>query len=242
MIRQENKGVAVIGGGAAGLVCAIFAARAGADVTLFERNDSMGRKLRITGKGRCNLTNECDVNTFLTNVPRNPKFLYAALNRLSPKDTMELFDELGVPLKVERGRRVFPVSDRAADIVDALVGECRRLGVRFERARISSLVTEDGRIKALAAGNEEYPCAAAVICTGGASYPLTGSQGDGYRLAAEAGHRVTDIKPSLVPIVAGGICADSAACAAGGACGGNGEAVRAGRRTARAGCISGDDC
>ncbi len=207
-IRQESKSVAVIGGGAAGLVCAIFAARAGAEVTVFERNDRMGRKLRITGKGRCNLTNACDVNTFLTNVPRNPKFLYTALNRLSPSDTMELFEEIGVPLKTERGRRVFPVSDKAIDIVDALVAECRRLGVMFERARISSLVTDGGRIKAVSGGKTEYACASAVICTGGASYPLTGSQGDGYKLARGAGHNVTEIKPSLVPIVAGGICAD----------------------------------
>ena len=208
MIRQENKRVAVIGGGAAGLMCAIFAARAGANVTVFERNDRMGRKLRITGKGRCNLTNNCDVNTFLQNVPRNPKFLYTALNRLSPADVMELFEELGVPLKTERGRRVFPVSDKAVDIVDALVRECKNLGVRFEKARINGILTENGKVIGVADKKEEYPCAAVVVCTGGASYPLTGSDGDGYKLASDMGHTVTEIKPSLVPIVAGGICAD----------------------------------
>lgn len=208
MTRQENKTVAVIGGGAAGLFAAIFAARAGAQVTVFERNDRPGRKLRITGKGRCNLTNACDVNTFLSNVPRNPKFLYAALNRLSPSDVMEFFEDLGVPLKEERGRRVFPVSDRAIDIVDALVGECRHLGVKFEKARVSALSSENGKIKSLVCGNREYPCAAAIICTGGASYPLTGSEGDGYKLARALGHSVTDIRPSLVPIVAGGICSE----------------------------------
>ena len=208
MIRQENKRVAVIGGGAAGLMCAIFAARAGANVTVFERNDKMGRKLRITGKGRCNLTNNCDVNTFLQNVPRNPKFLYTALNRLSPADVMELFEELGVPLKTERGRRVFPVSDKAVDIVDALVRECKNLGVRFEKARINGILTENGKVIGVADKKEEYPCAAVVLCTGGASYPLTGSDGDGYKLARDVGHTVTEIKPSLVPIVAGGICAD----------------------------------
>ena len=208
MIRQENKRVAVIGGGAAGLMCAIFAARSGANVTVFERNDRMGRKLRITGKGRCNLTNNCDVNTFLQNVPRNPKFLYTALNRLSPADVMELFEELGVPLKTERGRRVFPVSDKAVDIVDALVRECKNLGVRFEKARINGILTENGKVIGVADKKEEYPCAAVVVCTGGASYPLTGSDGDGYKLASDMGHTVTEIKPSLVPIVAGGICAD----------------------------------
>ncbi len=208
MTNQEDKRVAVIGGGAAGLVAAIFAARAGACVTVFERNDRPGRKLRITGKGRCNLTNACDINTFLSNVPRNPKFLYAALNRLSPADVMELVEELGVPLKIERGRRVFPVSDRAIDIVDALVGECRHLGVRFEKARISSIEAESGKVSAVVCGEKKYTCGAAIICTGGASYPLTGSDGDGYRLAHALGHKVTEIKPSLVPIVAGGICAE----------------------------------
>ena len=208
MIKQENKTVAVVGGGAAGLVSAIFAARQGASVVVFERNDRMGRKLRITGKGRCNLTNECDVNTFLQNVPRNPKFLYTALNRLSPSDTIELFTELGVPLKTERGRRVFPQSDKALDVVDALVRECRRLGVRFEKTRISSVKTENGKVISLSDGKTDYPCASAIICTGGASYPLTGSTGDGYKIASELSHKVTDIKPSLVPIVAGGICAD----------------------------------
>ncbi len=208
MTKQENKTVAVIGGGAAGLFAAIFAARAGAHVTVFERNDRAGRKLRITGKGRCNLTNACDVNTFLTNVPRNPKFLYTALNRLSPSDVMELVEELGVPLKIERGRRVFPVSDRATDIVDALVGECRRLGVKFEKARVSSASAQNGKINTVICGGREYPCTAAIICTGGAAYPLTGSDGDGYRIARAFGHTVTDIRPSLVPIVAGGICAE----------------------------------
>ncbi len=207
MTRQENK-VAVIGGGAAGLVAAIFAARAGASVTVFERNDRPGRKLRITGKGRCNLTNACDINTFLTNVPRNPKFLYAALNRLSPSDAMELFEELGVPLKVERGRRVFPVSDRAQDIVDALVGECRKLHIRFEKRRISSVETENGQVVSLSDGRESFSCSAVILCTGGASYPATGSQGDGYEIARSLGHTVTDIKPSLVPLVAGGVCGE----------------------------------
>ena len=141
-------------------------------------------------------------------MPRNPKFLYTALNRLSPADVMELFEELGVPLKTERGRRVFPVSDKAVDIVDALVRECKDLGVRFEKARINGILTENGKVIGVADKKEEYPCAAVVVCTGGASYPLTGSDGDGYRLASDMGHTVTEIKPSLVPIVAGGICAD----------------------------------
>ncbi len=200
--------LAVIGAGAAGLAAAIFAARAGGRVTLFERNDRAGRKLRITGKGRCNVTNDCELNEFLQNVPTNPRFLYSALSRLSPADTTELFEELGVPLKTERGRRVFPQSDSAHDIADALVRECRRLGVKTLHERAERLLVNDGRVTGVVTEAGEREFAAVIVATGGLSYPRTGSDGDGYRMARETGHRVTDLRPSLVPIVAGGICTE----------------------------------
>lgn len=196
--------VAVIGGGAAGMMAAIAAARMGAVVFLFEKNDRPGKKLRITGKGRCNLTNDCSVQEFLPNVPTNPRFLYSALNRLSPADTKEFFEELGVPLKTERGRRVFPVSDRALDIVNALIDECRRAGVKILHAGVREILTADGRVTGLTTNRESFSADAVIVCTGGVSYPLTGSTGDGYRFAERAGHRVVTPTPSLVPLVCGG--------------------------------------
>ena len=207
-MTRPRAEIAVVGGGAAGLAAAIFAARAGGQVTLFDKNEKLGRKIRITGKGRCNVTNNCEINDFLQNVPTNPRFLYSALNRLSPSDTMELFEgELGVPLKTERGRRVFPVSDNANDIADALRRECKRLGVKTVRARVTAICTENGRVVGIETdkGREEF--CAAVLATGGLSYPGTGSDGDGHRMARELGHTLTELHPSLVPIVAGGICA-----------------------------------
>ena len=201
---NQKKRVAVIGGGAAGMMAAIHAAYLDADVLMFEKNDRLGRKLRITGKGRCNVTNDCTTNEFLTNVPTNPRFLYAALNRFSTSDTMDFFEGCGVPLKVERGKRVFPVSDKAADIVKALSDRCRDCGVSVVYEKISSLDIADGRVVAVNAGDKRYPCDAVIVCTGGKSYPGTGSDGDGYRFARQAGHTVTELRPSLVPIVTGG--------------------------------------
>ncbi len=182
------------------MMAAITAARAGASVLLAERNDRMGKKLRITGKGRCNLTNDCDLNTFLQNVPTNPRFLYAALSRFSTGDTMAFFEELGVPLKTERGRRVFPVSDKAGDIVAALERACRQEGVEILHRRVSEILTEEGRAVGIRAGGEQYPASAVLLCTGGRSYPLTGSDGDGYRMAERLGHRPVTVAPSLVPL------------------------------------------
>ncbi len=206
-MTKRKAEIAVIGAGAAGLVAAIFAARAGGAVALFDKNDRPGKKLRITGKGRCNVTNNCDINEFLQNVPTNPRFLYSALGRLSPTDTMELFEELGVALKTERGRRVFPESDNAHDVADALVRECRRLGVESVRERVLGVKTENGRVTGIETEKGEREFSAVIVATGGLSYPGTGSSGDGYRIASETGHRVTERRPSLVPIVAGGICA-----------------------------------
>ncbi len=210
MTKSESDGVhvAVVGGGAAGMMAAIAAARYGARVTLLERNDRLGKKLRITGKGRCNVTNVCEMNEFLQNVPTNARFLYASLARLSPSDTMDLFESLGVPLKTERGRRVFPQSDKAGDVVAALERACRDAGVAILHRRASEILVSDGRVCGVRHGNERLECNAVILCTGGRSYPMTGSDGDGYRMARDVGHTVTPISPSLVPIVASGkLCA-----------------------------------
>ena len=210
MTKKETdvRRIAVIGAGAAGMMAAITAAEAGASVTLFERNDRVGKKLRITGKGRCNVTNNCDNNEFLTNVPTNPRFLYASLSRFSTADTMSFFESAGVPLKTERGKRVFPISDRAADIVSAMEKRCREAGVEIIHRRVRGLIIEDGHISGLRYGDSEESFDSVIVCTGGRSYSMTGSDGDGYRFATEAGHTVTPLHPSLVPIVAEGkLCA-----------------------------------
>lgn len=198
----ENKKIFVVGGGAAGTMAAIHAAYQGADVTIFEKNERLGRKLGITGKGRCNVTNDCPNNEFLQNVPTNPRFLYAALNRFSTSDTMDFFEGCGVPLKVERGRRVFPVSDKASDIVRALASRCAELDIKVKRGKVESVIINDGIASGVVFGGERLECDAVIVCTGGKSYPGTGSDGDGYRFARAAGHTVTEITPSLVPIVA----------------------------------------
>ncbi|MBO5682595.1 MAG: NAD(P)/FAD-dependent oxidoreductase [Clostridia bacterium] len=192
--------IAVIGGGAAGAMAAISAARLGADVVLLERNDSIGKKLRITGKGRCNVTNDCSIPEFMQNVPTNPKFLYAALSRFEPSDTKSFFEEAGVPLKVERGRRVFPVSDKAGDVVYALKRTLSDAGVRVVNRRVTDISVTDGRVDGVITADGEIRARAVIVCTGGKSYPLTGSDGDGYRFARECGHTVTALLPSLVPL------------------------------------------
>ncbi len=197
--------VCVIGGGAAGMMAAYYAAINGGEVTLYERNDNCGKKLNITGKGRCNLTNLCDIQTFLTNVPVNPRFLYKALNNLTPEDTMTVFESFGVPLKVERGRRVFPVSDKAADITAALYRAMTEVGVKVIHNRVRGITVKDGAFKGIRlSGGKEARYDACIIATGGASYPKTGSDGDGYRFALEAGHSIVPLNPSLVPLCAAG--------------------------------------
>lgn len=195
------KEVLVIGGGPAGMMAAGQAALRGARVTLTERNPRCGRKLMITGKGRCNVTNACDLDTFLLNINTNPRFLYSAYCHFTSADTVEFFEAHGVPLKTERGNRVFPVSDKAVDIVDALVNFCRRSGVRTLCGRVTDLCVEDGRVTGVKLENGETLKADAVIlATGGVSYPLTGSTGDGYALAEAVGHSVMPPRPSLVPL------------------------------------------
>ncbi len=200
--------VAVIGAGASGMMAAGAAASMGANVTLFERNEKPGRKLAITGKGRCNLTNDCDINEFLRHVVRNPRFLYAALNAFSPADTIDFFEELGVPLKTERGRRVFPVSDRAFDIVDALKKYCLMNEVKQVRAHIEEIVSSGGAVTGVKYNGKTEIFDRVIVATGGLSYPTTGSDGDGYYFAEKSGIKVTDRFPSLVPLTAGAPCAD----------------------------------
>lgn len=192
--------VCVIGAGAAGCFAAIRAAECGADVTVFEKNRDVGRKLRITGKGRCNVTNNCNLQEMMGAVTRNPRFLYGALARFGPADTMEYLNGLGVALKTERGRRVFPVSDDADEIADALGNEMKRLGVRTVRAAVSD-ITPDGVGVSVTAGGQTDRFGAVVVATGGVSYPGTGSDGSGHRIARRLGLSVTPLLPSLVPVV-----------------------------------------
>lgn len=204
-----SREIVVIGGGAAGLMAAITAARQGAQVTLLEPNERLGKKVNITGKGRCNVTNDCDRETLLANIPGNGRFLYGALVRFTPRDTMAFFEGLGVPLKVERGNRVFPVSDSAFDITNALERELKRCRVRWVRDRALAVETRDGAVCAVTGERGTYPAQAAIIATGGVSYPATGSRGDGYHLARSLGHTVIEPRGSLVPLCcAGEDCAD----------------------------------
>ena len=194
----------VVGGGAAGMMATITAARLGTNVCLVERNAKVGRKLYITGKGRCNVTNHCGVDEVLAATPRNSRFLYSAMSHTPPAEVEKFFTDLGVELKVERGNRVFPSSDRAADIIDALFLELRRLRVPILNERVSGLSVRDGAIHAVDIGTEnvttEIPCKAVILATGGLSYQATGSTGDGHRMAQELGHTIVEPKPSLVPL------------------------------------------
>jgi predicted Rossmann fold flavoprotein len=193
--------IAVVGAGAAGMTAAGFAARRGFAVSLIERNERPGRKLMITGKGRCNVTNDCEIDEFMSNVPEGGRFLYSSLSAFGPWETMAFFEGLGVPLKVERGKRVFPVSDRASDIVDALAGFVKEAGCVRITGRAAGLVTQNGRVTGVRLEDGKIVAAdAVIICTGGLSYPLTGSTGDGYALAKGAGHTVEPLRPSLVPL------------------------------------------
>ena len=199
---------AVIGGGPAGMMCAVTAAERGLRVILSDGNRSLGRKLRITGKGRCNLTNNCEIREVLNNTPRNGKFLHSALHAFPPNAVMEYFEGLGVPLKTERGNRVFPQSDNANDIADAMASACQKAGVKVLRTNAEKILTTEGRVSGVRTGEGDITCRAVALCTGGLSYPLTGSTGFGYRAAAELGHTIEPARPSLVPLES-----DDAACA-----------------------------
>lgn len=194
--------VIIIGGGAAGMLAGITCAQQGKSVLILDKNERLGRKLLITGKGRCNITNNCQRDELFKNIPHNPKFLYSAFSQFTPQDAIDFFESLGVATKTERGNRVFPVSDKAVEVVDALVKTLNKYGLKTVRAKAEGLKLEDGQIKGvLCADNIIYNAKSVIIATGGRSYPLTGSTGDGYALATQAGHTVSDVSPSLVPIV-----------------------------------------
>lgn len=197
---MNQPSVVVVGGGAAGMMAALSARRAGAQVTLLEPNEKLGRKLYITGKGRCNLTNNTTPEGVLNNVPRNGRFLYSAVTRFPPAAVMEFFEHLGVPLKTERGGRVFPCSDRAADVIDALFFALKKEKVALRRTRATGLVLEGGKVTGVETGEGVLPAGAVILATGGLSYPATGSTGDGYVLAKAAGHTLAEPRPSLVPL------------------------------------------
>ena len=199
MQRTDAPRVVVIGGGAAGLLAAGTAAKNGATVTVIEQNDRPGKKILISGKGRCNVTNDCTPSEFIPNVTKNERFLYSAVNRFSPQDMQELLASLGVELKTERGKRVFPASDRSADILSALLRYAS--GCTFLRAKANAIALDSGAAVGVVTDGETVPCDAVILATGGASYPLTGSDGSGYRIARAAGHTVTPLIPSLVPLV-----------------------------------------
>ena len=196
----DNTDLVVIGGGAAGMMCAATAADRGLKVILLDPNRQLGRKLRITGKGRCNLTNNCDIKSFMQNIPGDGRFLFSALNRLSPADTMALFESRGLELKTERGNRVFPVSDNANDVAGTMARWCARSGVIVERCKAKKVVVENGAVTGVETEKGLIRCRAAAVCTGGLSYPLTGSTGDGLRFAEALGHSVTPPRASLVPL------------------------------------------
>ena len=193
--------VLIVGGGAAGMLASIFAARNGHEVHVYEKNEKLGKKLYITGKGRCNLTNACDMDTLFASVRTNSRFLYSAFYGFTNQDAMAFFEDEGLKIKTERGDRVFPLSDKSADVLDTLRRSMRRAGVEVHlNTEVRDLLITDGQAKGLLLADQTWVDGDAVmVATGGLSYPVTGSTGDGYRFAKEAGHKVTDCIPSLTP-------------------------------------------
>ena len=196
--------IIVVGGGAAGMMAAATAAEAGNSVLLLEHSEKLGKKLYITGKGRCNATNRCEPEEFFKNVPHNGRFLFSSVNAFPPEKMMELLEQWGCPLKVERGNRVFPVSDHSWDVIDALKRRLKHFGVTVVYDNVTGLILEDGAVKGVVTDKTAYSSKAVILATGGASYPSTGSDGSGYSLAKSAGHSVTPLTGSLVPLVENG--------------------------------------
>ena len=200
MNAENREKIICIGAGASGLFFALNCADEDHEVMLIDSNSKVGRKMYISGKGRCNITNDCDVKEFISNVVRNPRFLYSAINSFKPADTIAFFNEHGCPLKTERGNRVFPVSDRAADIIDCLYNECKKRKVKFcfeEKVKTVNRNTDGFMIRT---DKKEYQCDRLIIATGGKSYPLTGSTGDGYNFAKQFGHEIIELKSALCPL------------------------------------------
>ena len=204
-IRIDMKKIAVIGCGAAGMMAALAAAESGGSVTIFEKNEKPGKKIYITGKGRCNVTNACDVSDYFDNVRRNPRFLYSAIYSYDNRAVMDFFEDNGCHLKVERGDRVFPVSDHSSDIIRTLFNAVKKAGVTVKlEVEVFSVESAQGAVQAITYSKKDEPITreefdSVIICTGGMSYPSTGSTGDGYRFARDLGHTVVPARPSLVP-------------------------------------------
>ena len=190
----------VIGGGAAGLYAAAWAAKLGNRILLIEKNDRLGKKLLITGKGRCNVTNHCSAQQVLQNIPRNGRFLYSAMESHPPKDVMAFFEDMGCPLKTERGDRVFPISDRSQSVLDALKIAVKKAGVTIRTGTVKKILTLDGVVTGVNLEPESIACSWVILATGGLSYPTTGSTGDGYAMAEALGHTVVPCEGSLVPL------------------------------------------
>ena len=205
-VINDMADIVVIGGGAAGLIAAGTAAELCASVTVLEKNKRVGRKLCITGKGRCNITNNCTQNVFIENVNSNPRFMYSAISNFDCSDTIDFFENMGLAVKTERGNRVFPVSDKATDVVSALERYVHKGNVKVVSATTAKkLIISDGAVKSVVdSTGREYPCDAVIIATGGCSYPLTGSTGDGYKLAQQAGHTIIKPEASLIPLCTSG--------------------------------------
>lgn len=198
-----NYDIIVVGGGAAGLLAAGLTARSGLSTVLLESGSRLGHKLLLTGKGRCNLTNDCSIEDVMKNIPRNSRFLFSALSRFSPTDTMAFFESIGLKLKTERGGRVFPASDKSGDVLDALIKFCKKSGVNIiKEAKVTEIIISQERACGVRTIKGEYYADNILLATGGMSYPLTGSTGDGYKLAAALGHTIIDPQPSLVPLEA----------------------------------------
>ena len=197
-----SKRIGIIGAGAAGLIAAGRAASLGNHVMVFEKNKKAGKKLLITGKGRCNITNNCSLEELMKNIPGNGRFLYSAFNKFNNHDIMNFFESVNVPVKTERGNRVFPVSDKSLDVVNSLVNYARSQGAKFlYEAPVKEIVCDENSVKGiLLQNNDYYELDSVILATGGISYPMTGSTGDGYKLGEKLGHTVTDLKPSLVPL------------------------------------------
>ena len=195
-----NYDVIVVGGGPAGMYAAITAAEQGRRVLLLEGNDRLGKKLLITGKGRCNVTNACTAQEVLQNIPRNGRFLYSALENCPPSSVMAFFEQRNCPLKVERGNRVFPVSDKSQSILECLKGELSKLSVTVRTDRVKDILTDDSGVTGVQGASGTYKANAVILATGGVSYPTTGSTGDGYRMAAKLGHTIIPPEGSLVPL------------------------------------------